>query len=426
MTNSITPTAHSSLVGGSTAARRIGCQRSYALEQYVIENSGGEIDKGSIYAQEGTVLHEIMAIALEHDKEPRDMLPFTFETDKDGGWEFTVDEGLWEDKGEPALRAFDTFVAEQEERLGEPMRFLIETSVQFPGIEGAFGTSDIIARCGNEIFVLDWKFGRGVVPAEENKQLMFYACGALNTARSFFEHMNLTHETPITMAIIQPMRPGVIDTWRTDLLRLHQFEVELHGAIQAIQSEGMDAPIKEGPWCTFAKCKVVCPLHIGAARKLADSFDKLKAASEGKAKTKADMPAMYAEMLDLVDMVEDWCKEVRDQAHSSATSGAEIPGWVLEKGRKGPRKWAIDEQEVINTFTGQGFDLDEDTVAPRKVLTLPQLEKILKRQDKAIPDAFVTQSEPTTTRLVRAENATEIVEPTAKRATALAEKLMRL
>lgn len=426
MSESITPTQHSSLVGGSTAARRIGCPRSYALEQYVLERASGETETSSVYAQEGTVLHEIMAIALEKDVEPTTLLPFTFKTDKDGGWEFTVDLDLWEDKGEPALKAFDKFVAEQEERLGEPMQFLIETSVQFPGIEGAFGTSDIIARCGNEIFVLDWKFGRGVVPAEENKQLMFYTAGALNTARSFFDGMNLTHETPVTMAIIQPMRPGVIDTWRTDLLRLHHFEVELHGAIQAIQNEGMDAPIKEGSWCTFAKCKVVCPLHIGAARKLADSFDKLKAASEGKAKPKVDMPAMYAEMLDLVDMVEDWCKEVRDQAHSSATSGAEIPGWVLEKGRKGPRKWAIDEQEVIDTFTGQGFDLDEDTVAPRKVLTLPQLEKILKRQDKAIPDAFVTQSEPTTTRLVRAENATEIVEPTAKRATALAEKLMRL
>jgi hypothetical protein len=422
----VTPQAHSSLVGGSTAARRIGCPRSYSLEQYVIQNSGGEIEKSSIYAQEGTALHELLGYCLEHDKEPRDMLPFTFTTERDGGWSFTVTEDLWDDKGEPALKAFDAFVTQEEERLGEPMRFLIETSAQFPGIEGAFGTSDVVARCGNELYVMDWKMGRGIVPAEENKQLLFYAAAVLNTARSFFEHMNLTRETPITMAIIQPMRPGVIDTWRTDLLRLHQFEVELHGAIQAIQNEGMDAPIKEGPWCTFAKCKVVCPLHIGAARKLADSFDKLKAASEGKAKPKADMPAMYAEMLDLVDMVEDWCKEVRDQAHSSATSGAEIPGWVLEKGRKGPRKWAIGEQEVIDTFTGQGFDLDEDTVAPRKVLTLPQLEKILKRQDKAIPDAFVTQSEPTTTRLVRAENATEIVEPTAKRATALAEKLMRL
>jgi hypothetical protein len=45
-----------------------------------------------------------------------------------------------------------------------------------------------------------------------------------------------------------------------------------------------------------------------------------------------------------------------------------------------------------------------------------------------IPDGFATQSEPTTTRLVRAENATkgDIVEPTAKRAAALAEKLMKL
>ena len=419
------PTQHSSLVGGSTAARRIGCQRSYSLEQYVIQNSAENLDKGSVYAMEGSALHDLVAIALEHDREPTEMLPFTY-TDAKTGEEFTVDLDLWEDKGEPALKAFDKFVVEQEERLGEPMKFLIETSVQFPGIEGAFGTSDIIARCGNEIYVLDWKFGRGVVPAEENKQLMFYACGALNTARSFFDGMNLTSETPVTMAIIQPMRPGVIDTWRTDLLRLHHFEVELHGAIQAIQSEGMDAPIKEGSWCTFAKCKTVCPLHIGAARKLADSFDKLKTASEGKAKPKVDMPALYAEMLDLVDMVEDWCKEVREQAHSVANSGADIPGWVLEKGRKGPRKWAIDEKEVIDTFTSQGFDLDEDTVAPRKVLTLPQLEKILKRQDKVIPDGFATQSEPTTTRLARAENATEVVEPTAKRAAALAEKLMRL
>lgn len=421
----IIPTQHSSLVGGSTAARRIGCQRSYALEQYVIQNSQEDLDKGSIYAMEGSALHEMFAIALEKDIEPTTLLPFTY-VDPKTGQSFTVNQDLWEDKGEPALKAFDTFVAQEEERLGEPMKFLIEARVEFPGIPGAFGTSDIIARCGNEIHIMDWKCGRGVVPAEENKQLMFYTAGALNTARSFFKGMNLTHETPVTMAIIQPMRPGVIDTWRTDLLRLHHFEVELHGAIQAIQNEGMDAPIKEGSWCTFAKCKVVCPLHIGAARKLADSFDKLKAASEGKAKPKVDMPAMYAEMLDLVDMVEDWCKEVREQAHSAANSGADIPGWVLEKGRKGPRKWAIDEQEVIDTFTGQGFDLDEDTVAPRKVLTLPQLEKILKRQDKVIPDGFATQSEPTTTRLVRAENATEVVEPTAKRAAALAEKLMRL
>jgi len=59
-------------------------------------------------------------------------------------------------------------------------------------------------------------------------------------------------------------------------------------------------------------------------------------------------------------------------------------------------------------------------------LTLPQVEKILKRDGKVIPDGFSTQSEPMTTRLVRAENATEVVEPSATKAAALADKLMRL
>lgn len=418
--NQITPDAHSSLVGGSTAARRIGCPRSYALEQLVTQD-----DKGSVYAQEGTALHEIQAIALEKDIEPTTLLPFTFTSEREG-WSFTVDADLWADKGEPALKAFDTFVAEQEERLDATMQFMIETRVAFPGIPGAFGTADIIARCGNEISVIDWKFGRGIVPAEENKQLMFYARGALNTARQFFEGMTLDPDTPITMAIIQPMREGGIDTWRTDLRRLHHYEEELKTAIAEIQTDGKEARIADGPWCTFARCKTVCPLHLGAAAKLADRFADLKAAVEGKGPKPNDMAERYAGMLDLVDMVEEWCKEVRQQAHQNAESGVEIPGWVLEPGRKGPRKWAIPEEEVIKTFRKAKYGLKIDDIAPRKVLTLPQVEKILKRDDKTIPDGLTTQSEPSTTRLVRAENATEVVESTPAKARALAEKLMRL
>ena len=420
----ITPDAHSNLVGGSTASRRIGCPRSYWLEAYVNEHAT-QTETSSVYAQEGTTLHELFATALSKDIEPTTLLPFTFTSEREG-WSFTVDADLWGDKGEPALKAFDTFVAEQEDRLGAPMQFLIETRVAFPGIEGAFGTADIIARCGDEIFIMDWKFGRGIVPAEENKQLMFYACGALNTSRDFFSGMKLAHDTPVTMAIIQPMRPGGIDVWRTDLLRLHHYEFELQGAVQDIQRLGMNAPIKDGPWCTFARCKAVCPLHLGAAAKLADRFADLKAAVERKAPPPNDLSERFADMLDLVDMVEDWCKEVRDQAHANVERGMAIPGWVLEPGRKGPRKWAVDEDEVIKTFTGEDFGLDPDVIAPRKVLTLPQLEKILKRENKAIPDNFVTQPEPSTTRLVRAANATEVVEPTPTKAKALAEKLMRL
>lgn len=418
MTDQITPSDHSDLVGGSTAARRIGCPRSYALEQKVPKD-----ERGSIYAQEGTALHEMVAIAIEKDIEPTTLLPFTFTSEREG-WSFTVDENLWLDKGEPALRAFDTFTAEAEERIGEPMQFLVETRVEFPGIPGAFGTSDVIARCGNEIFVLDWKFGRGIVPAEENKQLMFYAAAALNTARHFFEGMTLSHDTPVTTVILQPELETGISVWRTDMLRLHHYEIELQAAVQTIREEGEKAPIKDGPWCRFARCKAICPLHIGAARKLADRFGDLQAALKGEPRQLNDWPERYADLLELVDLVEDFCTEVRDRAHSAAEQGMAIPGWVLEAKRAGGRRWAVEEDQVIKTLTDEGYDIDQ--IAPRKVLTLPQAEKILKRDGKAIPDGFTEQPEPNGTKLVRTKNAKAPVESPAARAAMLAEKLMKL
>ena len=72
MTN-IQPTAHSSIVGGSTAHRRLNCPRSYALEKLLPK------DKGSIYAREGTALHALWAKVLEDDVEPLDLLPYRHE-----------------------------------------------------------------------------------------------------------------------------------------------------------------------------------------------------------------------------------------------------------------------------------------------------------------------------------------------------------
>lgn len=419
MNQHITPDQHSDLVGGSTAARRIGCPRSYHLEQLVPKD-----DRGSVYAQEGTTLHEIVAIVLEKDVEPTTLLPFTFESKKDGGWSFTVDEDLWEEKGEPALAAFDKFVAETEDRLGAPFTYMVENSVQFPGIPGAFGTSDVIGRCGDEIFVLDWKFGRGIVPATENKQMMFYACGALNTARTFFDGMVLHHATPVTMVIIQPARSDGIDVWTTDMLRLHHFEIELQTTIDTIKAEGKDAPVQDGPWCHFARCKVVCPLHLGAAQKLSERFGDLQARLAGKPQETNDWPERYADLMDLVDMVESFASEVRERVHHAAEQGMEIPGWALEMKRPGPRRWNCEDRDVIAFMEGEGFDLDE--IAPRKVLTLPQAEKILKKADVAIPDEYVTRPDPSGTKLVRTSEATDPVEALPNKAATLAEKLMKL
>lgn len=52
---------------------------------------------------------------------------------------------------------------------------------QWTGEAGAKGTADAVIVAGDELIVVDLKFGRGVsVGAEENTQLMLYALGALD------------------------------------------------------------------------------------------------------------------------------------------------------------------------------------------------------------------------------------------------------
>jgi len=274
MTAHITPEEHSDLVGGSTAARRMGCPRSYKLERLVPKD-----ERGSEYAREGTALHELMAMTLRDGIEPTDILPYTF-TSADGGWSFTVDRELWDAKGEPALTAFDKFCAQMEREIGDDMHMLIERRVAVPGIPGAFGTADIIGRCGAELFVCDWKFGFKTVAADANKQLMFYAAGALNTERAWVtSELADDPTTPVTLAIIQPLNAGqgndIVQHWTTTVGDLAAYMDELRAAVTEAQEDG--ARIAKGEWCNFARCKTVCPLYLNAVGSLGEKLAELKA-----------------------------------------------------------------------------------------------------------------------------------------------------
>lgn len=411
-----TPEEHSSLVGGSTAARRIGCPASYRLEQL-----NKTPDTGSVYAREGTTLHEMMAIILQDGVEPETLLPFTFKSESDGGWEFTVDEALWADKGQPALDAFDRFADALEQKYDAAFNFVVENRVAFPGIPNAFGTADIVGTCGPAAVVADWKFGRGIVPARENKQLMFYAAGALNSLPQIAESLP-SNDAPLEIAIIQPARSGdIVDNWTTDLTRLSTYIRELRHAINLAKTD--DAPCQTGSWCQFARCKVACPEHLGAAAKLSRRFKDLKDALEGKATPVNDLGSRYAELLELADLVEPLCKEIRDQAHEAAEGGLSIEGWQLSERRGRGRKWAAEEDVVTRYMRRNKIKIDE--YAPRTMVTLPQAEKILKRHGIEMPEKFVEEPGVVGTKLTRAGHG-EPVQNRHEKAATLAEKLAKL
>jgi len=311
MSDHVTPAAHSGLVGGSTAARRVGCVGSLYMEAQV-----PGADEGSPYAQEGTALHELMATILLTGKEPEALLPFTFtKPDAPGekGFSFTVDEQLFAEKGAPALQAFDDFVEAVEHATGKEFSFRVEQRVEFPGIADAYGTSDVVGVCDGEVFVIDWKFGRGEVEAENNWQLAFYAMGALNTCREFLgvgaDNAGATH--PVTCAIIQPMSEPVLKVWETDFFTLSEMADTLRASIAAARSQGPNAPLTKGDWCRFARCRAICPLHTVNLDRLAGLASAIELGKDAIAST-AEAPDhdpwgnLLGDMLDLADDVEAW------------------------------------------------------------------------------------------------------------------------
>ena len=418
----ITPEEHSDLVGGSTAARRMGCPRSYKLEQLVPKD-----ERGSEYAREGTALHELMAMTLRDGIEPTDILPYTF-TSADGGWSFTVDRELWDAKGEPALTAFDKFCAQMEREIGDDMHMLIERRVAVPGIPGAFGTADIIGRCGAELFVCDWKFGFKTVAADANKQLMFYAAGALNTERAWVtSELADDPTTPVTLAIIQPLNAGqgndIVQHWTTTVGDLAAYMDELRAAVTEAQEDG--ARIAKGEWCNFARCKTVCPLYLNAVGSLGEKLAELKArqaASNGSPDDRLDWGRRYAELLEVADLVDPLVAEIHAQAHAYAELGSAIPGWGLEAKRPGARAWAVEERLLKMFFKRHRVKMDEWT--DRKIKSPAQIEKILKPIGVAIPAHYVAPGVSSGSKLARTEKIKAPVQSVPERLRALSDALL--
>lgn len=446
-----TPEEHSSVVGGSTASRRIGCPRSYTLEQLV------PADTGNVYTREGTALHEMIAVILDKDKTPEELLPFTFkreEDDVEGTWEFTVTPDIWYELGQPALDAWDAFVDEIEADEGATLSYDIETRCEMAGIPGAFGTADVLWRCGTLTGVWDWKFGRTPVDAMENKQLMFYARAAAYTAPHWFgpvdgvEGNNMAGKwaeidktREVILSIMQPRVSDEPSEYIVTVEELEAFRLELRDAVKEAQEKGARARIEKGPWCGFATCKAVCPFWAGQTATFGEKMARLAEAKQDAENTEAvgdvaaadrrreaaedEFAELLPELLDMAEAAEDWIKSVRNAAFAKLGNDEPVDGWRLGVSETSKRVWAVDEEQVKKFFKNRRYKLDD--FAPRKVLTMPQGETLLKKDKKnPIPEEMIEKKTTSKLALVREDSSLGAPELTSERAMVLGSRLAAL
>ena len=372
---------HSKIVGGSTAKRVMNCPGSVALVQKMPPQPSSK------YADEGTLLHNVIAEIVMSDKHPETWLGATYNDQV-----LTLD--LIDNKLMPALAALDMIDPNKE------MEYEPETRVGFGDLlPDVFGSTDLIGRIGKRAVVLDWKFGDGVaVDAEENPQLMFYAAAAMRTEETKWAFEDVEE---IEMVIVQPPQ---VKRWVTTPARIAQFEKDLVKAVKLAQQP--NAELKVGDHCRWCAAKPICPQMTGAVdRALKTQIESIDVQSLGAYLANADM-------------LEDWIKDLRALAHQILDSGASVPGYKLVA-KRGTRQWT-DEKDVVHWLDGIGLENNE--IYSKELLSPAQMEKVLKKRKLTLPDNLVVSVSSGTT-LASADDPRPAVLQIGKQLTAALSKL---
>jgi len=349
-----TARAHSTVVGGSSAGRVLQCPGSVQLCS-MYPNIESE------FAAEGTAFHMALDMIFSGiAKEDRDVIGLTFNG-------YVITEEMFEEGIVPILEHWDAL----DQELGG-IDYFSERRVTFPGIENAFGTTDLIGTAKDRTVVYDFKLGRGVaVSAEDNPQMKYYALAAMHSegTKHFF-----APDKPVEVFIAQP-RVGdgePFSRWATSVKQLEAFGVELRHAVEtALQP---DAPLKMGPYCKFCSAKSGCPLYQNVAR------DGLKIDRD-------QMVEHLEEWLPQADLLIELGNFIKTLAHDQMEKGAAIRGWKLVNKRL-TRSWKSDEA-AIKYFTKIGLPAADRHV--KKIISPAQAEKALKaaRLPDTLPDHLV-------------------------------------
>ena len=284
-------------LSASRTDRFMQCPGSYRLESLMPYEPAGEA------AAIGTAIHELSEIILSGKEVPTG-------TDPD---HVAMAQG------------YADFVNTLVEN---PRKKLIEVNLD-EGLKSLHpalgGTADAILVDGNHLHVIDLKTGRVAVDANENKQLLTYALGAMRQLKA-------PSTIECTMHIYQPRVGHSKWTVSGNYLNLHGRRL-LEAAELALSG---DAPTNPSPdACRYCKAKTICPSM------------REKVQETARSDFKPDM-TVTPEMLDDAALVAAWVDAVQSAAKAQITDGQAIAGWTMRAGRK--TKFWKDEALVMEAF----------------------------------------------------------------------------
>lgn len=253
---------------------------------------------------------------------------------------------------------------------------VIESKVDYSKYaKEGFGTADCLIIANKDLYVIDFKYGKGVsVSAEENPQLKLYALGALEKYKILYPI-----ET-IHLCIVQPRISNIseYELNRNDLEKWGN-EVVVPAAEKAFIGIGDYVP---GEHCRFCRAKGCCSARAAKNLKPIEDFMPVEYNAKEKHKTLDSFTKgiltndEVGTILKQISDVESWIKDLKAYALEQLLEGNDIKGYKVVEGRSNRIIADVDKAfEII-----KDYGIDEALLYKRNPLTLTELEKLLTKK----------------------------------------------
>lgn len=343
------PTQHA-LLSASGAHRWLHCTGSPLLEKDFPDST-------SVYAQEGTLAHELCELKL---------MAYTGEITKRKLTSMKnklMKSELWQPEMEGTSEAYLDYVKDITMSYVVKPVILTEKKVNFSRyVPEGFGTADCLILAGDTLHVVDYKHGKGVVvDADHNPQMMLYALGAMSEL-SLLYRFKFVH-----MTIVQPRVNNISEFTMTAEELIEWGEKVVKPKAEAAMSG--KGEFEAGDWCRFCRAKRQCKTRY-------ESNDSLYAELSAQHDPRLITLTELGEYLKRGRDMSAWLEDMKEYALSESLAGAEVPGWKAVEGR-GSRAFT-DTDEAVDTLIKNG--IDESVLYERRVLTLAQMEKAVGKK----------------------------------------------
>lgn len=360
------------LLSPSSSSRWLNCTPSARLAENA-EN------KSSVYAEEGTLFHEICEYCLAQWNagvwEPD---PFGEELPelKDDH----LMHPLFRQEMLKHARNYCDFVMNENynlEKSDGACKLLLEEKVDISEYAPeCFGSVDCQLVGRDTLIVIDLKYGEGVkVYAERNTQMMLYALGAIKGKPSI---------KTIRLVIAQ-VRLNHFDVWEISANDLLQWadKVLKPTAKKAFAGKGEQ---KMGDWCGFCPVKAQCRKQYEAVVNDFDRYEYPELLTEDE----------ICDLIEKIDKYKGWLESVNKFVYDEALRGHKWKGYKLVAGRSS--RVITDEEAIRQDLLTKKYL--EDEIFNIKLKGIGDLEKLVgKKQFSALYGQYV-KSKPGNPKLV--------------------------